>query len=260
VSILGEPQSLLTEERRQQILKRLHQDGRVRSAELSDSFGVSIDTIRRDLSDLSEAGSLQRVHGGALPRSPTNASFSIRRGESRQAKETLARAAAALVRPGHVVVLDAGTTTLAIARNLPLDLKATVITNSPPAVVALAEHHGIDVHIVGGRLYRSGLAAVGAAAVEAFQSVHADICMLGVAGLHPDAGITVLDFEESYVKRAIVACAADVVAVAPVGKLDTAVAYSVGPVTALTHLITERAAPEALLAPYRALGLSILQA
>ena len=257
---MEEPRSWLTEERRRHILMCLHRDGSVRSAELSDRFHVSIDTIRRDLSDLSEAGALQRVHGGALPRSPTSASFTVRRRESSRAKETLARAAAALVRPGQIVVLDAGTTTLAIARHLPLDLEATVITNSPPAALALAGHHRVDVHVVGGRLYRSGLAAVGSATVQAFQSIHADVCMLGLAGLHLDAGITVMDLEESYVKRAMVACAADVVAVTPVEKLDTAVAYSLGPVTSLTHLITERSAPEAVLAPYRELGLIVVQA
>jgi DeoR/GlpR family transcriptional regulator of sugar metabolism len=257
---MDDQQTLLTEERRRQILVSLHRDGTVRSAELSARFGVSIDTIRRDLSDLSQAGSLQRVHGGALPRSPTSASFSVRRGEAAQAKESLAQAAAAFVRHGQVLILDAGTTTLAVARHLPLDLEATVITNSLPVAIALAEHMRIDVHIIGGRLYRGGLAAVGAAAVLAFQGIHADICMLGVAGLHPEAGITVLDLEESYVKRAMMNCAADVVAVATADKLDTAVTYSLGPITALTHLITDRTASEATLAPYRALGLSIMKA
>ena len=257
---MNEKQLLLTEERRRYILDSLQRDGKVRSAELSARFGVSIDTIRRDLSDLSSAGNLQRVHGGALPRSPTSASFEARREESPDAKEMLATAAASMIRPGQVVVLDAGTTTLAIARHLPLDLQATVITNSPLLAVALAEHERVDVHVLAGRLYRTGLATVGAATVLAIQAIHADICMLGVAGLHVEAGITVFDLEESYVKRAMIACAADVVAVALIDKLDTAVTYSVGPITALTHLVTERTVPETVLAPYRRLGLSIVLA
>jgi DeoR/GlpR family transcriptional regulator of sugar metabolism len=257
---MEEQQTLLTEERRRHILANLQRDGTVRSADLSARFGVSIDTIRRDLRDLAEAGRLQRVHGGALARSPTSPLFAVRRTEAPRAKERVARVAASLIRPGQVVVLDAGTTALAVAQHLPLDLEATVITNSPPAAVALAEHARLDVHLLGGRLYRGGLATIGAVTVLALQAIHADICVLGLAGLHPEAGITVLDLEESYVKRAMIACAADVVAVATADKLDTAVAYSVGPVTALTHLVTERAVGEALLAPYRALGLSIMQA
>ena len=257
---MDEQQSLLSEERRREILGSLRRFGKVRTASLSARFGVSVDTIRRDLSDLAEAGDLQRVHGGALLRTPTSAEFSIRRTEAVQAKEVLAQAAAALIRPGQVLVLDAGTTALAVARHLPTDLRATVITNSPPVVMALVEHQHIDVHILGGRLYRGGVAAVGAATVLALQAIHADVCILGVAGLHPEAGITVLDLDETYVKRAMMACAADVVAVAVADKLDTAVTYSLGPVTALTHLVTECSVPESVLAPYRALGLRIVQA
>jgi DeoR/GlpR family transcriptional regulator of sugar metabolism len=257
---MEEQQALLTEERRRQILASLHRHGKVRSAELSARFGVSIDTVRRDLSDLAQSGSLQRVHGGALPRTPTSPSFSVRRTEAPQAKEILARATAMLIRPGQVLILDAGTTALAVARHLPLDLVATVITNSPPVAIALVEHENIDVHILGGRLYRGGVAAVGAATVLALQAIHADVCVLGVAGIHLEAGITVLDLEETYVKRAMMACAADVIAVAAADKLGTAVNYSLGPVTALTHLVTERAVSETILAPYRALGLSIVQA
>jgi DeoR/GlpR family transcriptional regulator of sugar metabolism len=147
-----------------------------------------------------------------------------------------------------------------VARQLPPDLRATIVTNSPPIAVALADHPLVEVHVVGGRLNKDALAAVGVAAVEALHGIHADICILGVAGLHPEAGITVLDLEESYVKRAMMAGAGDVVAVAAADKLGTAVPYSVGPLAALTHLVTERAVPEATLAPYRALGLTVVLA
>lgn len=257
---LDDQQALLKEERRRQILACLQRYGTVRSADLSAQFGVSIDTIRRDLSDLTEAGTLQRVHGGALPRTPTSPVFSVRRAEAPRAKEALAQMTAQLIRPGHVLILDAGTTCLAVAQALPLELAATVITNSPPVAMALVNHQQIDVHLLGGRLYRDGVAAIGAATILALQAIHADICILGIAGLHPDAGITVLDLEEMYVKRAMIACAADVVAVATADKLGTAVNYAVAPLSALTHLVTERSVPDEALAPYRALGLSIVRA
>jgi len=256
---IEERPGLLTEERRRYILDALQREGKVRSTELSARLAVSEDTIRRDLRDLADAGLLQRVHGGALPRTPTSANFAVRRHEAPEAKEEIARAAAALIRPGQVVILDAGTTTLQVARSLPRDLRATVITNSPPIAVALAAHELIDVHLIGGRLYRDGLATVGAATVEALRAIHADICVLGVCSLHPEVGVSVLDLEESYVKRAMIAGAADVVAVAAVEKLGTAAPYLIGPLTDLTHLVTERAAPAAALDPYRALGLTIIQ-
>jgi DeoR/GlpR family transcriptional regulator of sugar metabolism len=251
---------LLTTERRREILRLLNARGKVRSAELSERFVVSEDTVRRDLRDLADAGLLQRVHGGALPTTPTHLDFSERREESPEAKEAIARAAAALIRPGQVVIIDAGTTPLEVATQLPYELRATVITNSPPVAIALAQHAHLEIHLVGGRLYGAGLAAVGAAAVAAFQAIHADVCILGVAGLHPEAGIGVLDLEEAHVKAAMIAGSADVVAVAAADKLGAAAPYSVGPVTLLTHIVTERRAAEAALAAYRRLGITVITA
>src|SRR5437667_142418 len=85
---------MLTAERRQQILETLRRDGKVLAAELSVALNVSEDTIRRDLRELAEAGLLQRVHGGALPRSPASASFAVRQGQAPGAKQAIARAAA----------------------------------------------------------------------------------------------------------------------------------------------------------------------
>jgi DeoR/GlpR family transcriptional regulator of sugar metabolism len=252
--------ALLTEERRREILALLARQGGVRSAALSAGLGVSEDTIRRDLRELAEAGLLQRVHGGALPRTPTSPRFDVRERESPAAKQAIAGAAAALVRPGQVVIMDAGTTTLEVARRLDPELRVTVVTNSPPICVALAAHRFAEVHVIGGRLYREGVAVVGAPAVDALRDVHADLCLLGVAGLHPEAGITVLDLEEAYVKRAMMEGAADVVAVAAGDKLDTAVSYRVGPISALTHLVTDREVTESRLAPYRAAGITVVQA
>ncbi len=252
--------TLLTAERRREILRLLSSLGTVRSAELSARFSVSEDTVRRDLRDLADAGLVQRVHGGALRLTAASGDFAARRFESTEAKEAIAAAAARLVRPGHVVILDAGTTPLEVARHLPPDLRATVITNSPPVAVVLAEHRGIDVHVVGGRLYREGLATVGAAAVEAFHGIRADICILGVFGIHPDAGVSVLDLEESHVKRAMIAGSADVVAVATADKVGAAGPYRLAPMSSLTHIVTERQVPEAALAPYRALGLTVITA
>src|SRR6185503_630711 len=128
---------MLTAERRQQILEALRRDGKVLATELSAALNVSEDTIRRDLRELAEAGLLQRVHGGALPRSPASASYIARQSQAPSAKAAIARAAVQLLRSGQVIVLDGGTTTLQIAQQLPIDLRATIITNSPPIAVAL---------------------------------------------------------------------------------------------------------------------------
>jgi DeoR/GlpR family transcriptional regulator of sugar metabolism len=251
---------MLTEERRQAILERLRSDGKVVAAELSSSLAVSPDTVRRDLQGLAEAGLLRRVHGGALPPAVGARPYAVRREQAPAAKAAIARATSRLLRDGQVVLLDAGTTTLEVARHLSPDLRATVITNSPPIAVELAEHPSVEVTMVGGVLEKDARALVGAATVEALRGIRADVLVLGICSLHPEVGITVNELEESYVKRAMIANAAEVVAVSSADKLGSAAPYVVGPLSELTHLVTDRSGADAELAPYRALGLEIVLA
>jgi DeoR/GlpR family transcriptional regulator of sugar metabolism len=250
---------MLTAERRQLILEMLRRDGKVLSSQLSVELQVSEDTIRRDLRDMAEAGLLQRVHGGALLKSPTAYSYTTRQTQAPQAKEEIAKMAAKLIRPGQVVIFDSGTTAYSVAQQLPLDLKATIITNSPPIATVLAAHPHVEVIVLGGRLKKELQVAVGAETVKALQQFQADLCFLGVAGLHPEIGITVYDYEESHVKRAMLSSAAEVVALVSSEKLGTVAPYVVGQVSELSHLVTESSVPDRLLIPYRAAGLTIVR-
>jgi DeoR/GlpR family transcriptional regulator of sugar metabolism len=251
---------VLTEERRQVILERLHRDGKVVAAELSDTLDVSPDTIRRDLRELADAELLRRVHGGALPATVGARSYAARLAQAPEAKEAIARATSRLFRSGQVIVLDAGTTTLEVARHLPDDLEATVVTNSPPIAVALAGHPSLEVAVVGGMLDRRAQAAVGAATVEALRSIRADVLVLGVCSLHTEVGITVLGLEESYVKRAMIANAAEVVAVSAADKLGSAAPYVIAPLAELTYLVTEDTASAEQLDGFRAAGVEVVLA
>ena len=250
---------LLTEERRAYILTAVKTDGRVLATDLSRTLNVSDDTIRRDLDTLAEMGLVQRVHGGALRRTPINENFVARQADAGSAKLSIARATAALIRPGQVVILDGGTTTLAVAQQLPKSLEATVITTSPPIASALASHLGIEVITLGGRLYRYAMVAVGATTVDALRRIRADLCVLGVLAIHPKVGLSVLDHEEADVKRAMIESAATVVAPVTGDKLGTVAPFVVSPLSALTFLVTETDIPEAVLAPYQVAGLTIIQ-
>ncbi|BCL39787.1 DeoR family transcriptional regulator (plasmid) [Nostoc sp. MS1] len=254
-----EKPSMLTAERRQFILEILHRDKKVLSSELSAVLKVSEDTIRRDLRELAESGFLQRVHGGALLVSPAIASYADRQKQAPKEKEAIARAAAKLIRTGQVVILNGGTTTLQVARHLPLDLQATIVTNSPPIAVALAEHPHIQVVMLGGQLYKKALVNVGVATIEALRMIRADLCMLGVCSLHPEVGISVPNLEEAYVKRAMIAGAAEVVGLATAEKLDTAAPYVVESIHALTYLVTAPTVSNKMLTTYKALGLTLVQ-
>jgi DeoR/GlpR family transcriptional regulator of sugar metabolism len=250
---------MLSEERRQLILERLRAEGKVVAAELSASLEVSPDTIRRDLQDLADGGYLRRVHGGALPPTVGARPYAVRREQAPAAKAAIARATAALLREDQVIFLDGGTTTLEVARHLDPELRATVVTNSPPIAVALAEHPHVNVAMLGGTLEKEARVVVGAATIEALRRIRADVLVLGVCSLHPEVGITVLELEESHVKRAMIANAAEVIAVASADKLGSAAPYVVGPIGELTHIVTERAVSSEL-DPYRALGVEIVLA
>src|SRR4051794_16099121 len=181
---------MLAAERRDYLLERLARDGKLVARDLAEELGLSEDSVRRDLRELSAAGLVQRVYGGALPVSPAVGDLTVRGGLSIAAKERIARVAVELVRPGSTVILDGGTTTLAVCEALPLTLEATVVTHSPTIASALLAHTGIDVVLIGGRLFRHSGVTMGAAAAESAQGISADLFLLGVTGVHPEAGLT----------------------------------------------------------------------
>jgi DeoR/GlpR family transcriptional regulator of sugar metabolism len=251
---------MLTAERHELILDRLRADGRVLAADLSTELEVSPDTVRRDLRELDEAGALRRVHGGALPRPGNAEPFAARKRRAPVAKASIARRAAAIAREGDVLVLDGGTTTLEVARGLPEDLRATVITTSPPIALELANHPGLEVTVVGGSLRPGALVTVGADTVQSLRQVRADIVYLGICGLHPEIGVTTDDIEERHVKAAMIDGAAAVVALADHDKLGTAMSFVVASLRQITHLVTDAAASREALKPYRELGIEVILA
>jgi DeoR/GlpR family transcriptional regulator of sugar metabolism len=251
---------VLTDERRAIILDRLRTQGRVLAADLTAELEVSPDTIRRDLRELDGLGLLRRVHGGALPRHGDASPFATPARRAPEAKASIARRAAESVSDGQVIVLDGGTTTLELARALRDDLRASVVTTSPPIAIALADHPRLNVTVVGGTLRPNALVTVGAAALQALSVIRADIVFLGVCGLHPEIGVTTEDIEERHVKAAMIEGAAEVVALADHDKLGTAMPVIVGPMSVVTHLVTDSDVDEDALAPYRALGIEVLLA
>jgi DeoR/GlpR family transcriptional regulator of sugar metabolism len=250
---------MLKEERQQYIIELVRREGKALASELSERLEVSEDTIRRDLRDLGEMGLVQRVHGGALLASPATARYEVRRKEDMTSKEAIARGALQLLRQGQVIVMDGGTSTLQVARQMPRDLQATVITNSPSIALALSEYEKIEVILLGGTLQKEASVTVGVETVEALRTFQADLCLLGVCSLHPEIGISVHHLEEVYVKRAMIASAAEVAALVTAEKLSTATAYVVGPLREITHLVTEITVPAEVLAPYAALGITLIR-
>jgi DeoR/GlpR family transcriptional regulator of sugar metabolism len=251
---------MLTKQRKAYILKVLKEHGEVIAKEISEELELSEDTIRRDLRELAAEGKLQRVHGGALPASPATGDFAVRQQIAPDGKVAVGRAAAALVREGQVVILDGGTTTSQLAKHLPLDLRATVVTHSPTIAVALQEHPTIEVILIGGRLFKHSVVTVGAAAVDAISRIRADIYFMGVTGIHPEAGLSTGDMEEAHIKRALSAAAAETHVLVTAEKVNAASPYVIAALTDIDGVVVERAVPQAAIATYKKLGLSVVRA
>ncbi|MFH7926807.1 DeoR/GlpR family DNA-binding transcription regulator [Enterobacter roggenkampii] len=230
---------MLTRQRKQLILEKLGAEGQVQSKALSILFDVSEDTIRRDLRELAAEGRLQRVHGGALPSSSAIAPFAERQSVKMDAKKRVARKGAQLISSGQVVIIDGGTTTSELITFFPPDLRITVVTHSPSIALGLVDHPAIEVILIGGRLYKHSIVAVGAAAIEGIENIHADLFFMGVTGIHPDAGLTTGDFEEACIKRAFSGRAAETVVLASPEKINTASSFVIGDVSSVNTIVVE---------------------
>jgi DeoR/GlpR family transcriptional regulator of sugar metabolism len=251
---------MLTKQRKAYLLDVLREHGQIVAKDISEELELSEDTIRRDLRELAAEGKLQRVHGGALPASPAVGDFAVRQQIAPEGKVAVGRAAAKLVREGQVVILDGGTTTQQLAKHLPTDLRATVVTHSPTIAVALQEHPTIEVILIGGRLFKHSVVAVGAAAVDAISRIRADTYFMGVTGIHPEAGLSTGDMEEAHVKRALMASAAETHVLVTAEKVSAASPYVICALTDIDGVVVERNVPKQTIATYRRRGLAVVTA
>ena len=234
-------QNLFAEERRRNILGLLNTSGKVTVDELSAHFGVSLPTIRADLSRLEEQGMLRRTHGGAIPHSPTifEPPYAQREVMHQQEKRAIARDAAALVNDGDTLLLDAGTTVYELALSLKSKRDITVVTNSLANVLALMDSPQIEVILVGGQIQPRRKAALGPLAVRFLDDFHVDKAFLSFNGVDVEAGYTVVDFEAAEIKRKIMSCAAESVVLCDSSKIGQRAFANVGQINAAHIFITD---------------------
>ncbi|SDT81365.1 DeoR/GlpR family DNA-binding transcription regulator [Actinoplanes derwentensis] len=230
---------MLAAERRDFLLARLRAEGKVVAKEIAIRLGVAEDNIRRDLREMAAAGLCQRVYGGALPISPALADYATRTGLAPSSKERVAVAAAELIQPGSTVLLDGGTTALAVTAALPPDLRATIVTHSPTVAAALVDHPCVDVFVIGGRLFKHSAVTCGAAAAEAVRGITADLFLLGVTGVHHETGLTTGDPDEAAMKRTLASRAAETYVLASAEKIGAASPFQVLAPDRVTAIITD---------------------
>ncbi|NLS05790.1 DeoR/GlpR transcriptional regulator [Rhizobium sp. P32RR-XVIII] len=251
---------MLLKERQSIISGKLQAKGRVLATELALEFGVSEDTIRRDLREMAAAGLCERVYGGALPVSPAGGSLTQRMGIALDRKELLAEAAVSQIAPGSTVFFDAGSTNLAIANALPVDLALTAATNAPAIAAALIDKPGVDVILIGGMVDRQVGGALGAKAMRDMEQFSPDLCILGACGVDLEAGVTTFGFEDAEFKRFATSKSRKVLVAATSEKFGTAAPHSILPIVQCECLVVEHDADEALLAAFRERGCRTVKA
>lgn len=180
----------LAPSRHDQILHRVAAEGAVSVAELAGAFGVSRETIRRDLKHLAERGQLGIVHGGAARLETQEPALDRRAAENIAGKKAIGQAAAALVQDDMVVLLDSGTTTIEVARALQSRRGLTICTPSLPIALLLCHAPGNRVHLFGGEVDPNEEATSGIDALEAAGRFRVDLAFLGGGGLAPDGEVT----------------------------------------------------------------------
>ncbi|WP_055692774.1 DeoR/GlpR family DNA-binding transcription regulator [Streptomyces prasinus] len=207
-------------ERQQEILRLARDSGRVDVVSLAVQFQVTAETIRRDLKTLDRAGAVRRVHGGAIPIGRLDFEPDLAERETTAAgeKDRIARAALAEIPNKGTMIVDAGSTVALFAAALPVESSLTVVTHSLPIAARLADHPGIQLHLVGGRVRHRTRAAVDAWALRAYGEIRADVLFVAANGFSAEHGLTTPDLAEAAVKGAAMTAARRVVLLADSSK------------------------------------------
>jgi DeoR family transcriptional regulator of aga operon len=256
----GDGRGLAKEERRRHIRALVESQSQGSVAELARRFRVSEVTIRSDLAALADVGALVRIHGGALPPGDgEELPITVKQTLHHAEKVRIAAAAAALVQEGETIILDSGTTTAEIARQVRgLKLRSlNVITNALNIAVLLANAHHVNLIIPGGVLRRKSWSLSGPQAEQALRELQADRLFLGVDSLDPEIGLMTPYVLEARMNAMMIRIARQIVAVTDSSKLLRRNLSVIAPVEQVHLLITDRGAAPDAVAAIRARGVEV---
>ena len=233
--------------RQAELLDEVLRQGSVSVETLAERFSVTLQTVRRDVKLLAEAGLLARFHGGVrVPRSTTeNIAYRQRQHIQQDAKRAIARAVAQAVPAGCSLILNIGTTTEAIARELLHHKGLRVITNNLNVAATLSDNPDCEVIVAGGVVRGRDRGIVGEATVDFIRQFRVDIALIGISGIEADGTLRDFDFREVKVTRAIIENAREVWLAADHSKFNRPAMVEVGRVDQLDMLFTDQAPPPA---------------
>ncbi len=245
--------------RQEKIRFLLQKHGHLTVSDLAERFGVSEMTIRRDLKQLAAMGLVQREHGKAVyPQNPQtrNAIFITRLGEAHREKMMIGNAAAELVQEGESVILDSGTTTLAIA--LALYKKCIIVTNSLPVTDILGMREEVTTVLTGGEVQRATYSLMGPMTRESLAGFNADKLFLAATGISPEKGLSTTSMAESEVKQAMIHSAKEVILVAHSEKIGQVCYHNFAKWPLIHKFITDPGADPKSIAMIRQQGVEVI--
>ncbi len=233
--------------RQPDILEIARTEGKVMVEDLADRFNVTVQTIRRDLTELANAGKLERVHGGAiLPSGVTNIIYEERRRLHEDAKQAIGRACAAAIPDSASVFLDIGTTTEAVARELLDHDNLMVVTNNMNVANILLANPSCEIVVAGGTLRRADNGLVGTLTARTIENFKFDYAILGCSAMDEDGDLLDFDIQEVVVGQTLLKRSRDVFLVADHSKFKRGAPVRIGSLRDIDHMFTDRPLPRPL--------------
>lgn len=257
----GSPRALYAPERHAAILAVARAHGRVEVAALADELGVTAETVRRDLTSLERLGMLRRVHGGALliNRDEGEPTLTERLGKLADEKHRIAVRALQEVPDNGTILLDSGTTTMALAALLVAERPLTVVTNSVSIANVLRSRAGLELYLLGGRVRRITGAAVGAWVASGLADLSVDVAFMGTNGCTPERGLTTPDQDEAAAKRAMVGSARRVVVLTDSSKVGRDTLHRFAAPEEVAMLITDTGLDEDVASTLDLAGMDVVR-
>jgi DeoR/GlpR family transcriptional regulator of sugar metabolism len=247
-------------QRRERILAILEKESKVKVNELSQRFSVSEVTVRNDLSELEEAGLLERIHGGAISshKAYYNMSLKERMRTNEPEKRRIAAKVALMVSGGDTLMMDSGTTTLYIARELKTVKDLTIVTNSLAVAEEIGYRDNIHVILIGGSLDQRYQFTYGDDAVNQMKKYKADLMVVSADGISLEDGITTHHYHEAEVSRQMMARANKTLAAVDHSKVGRGSFAFIGAIDCLDILVTDEKASQEELALFRDKGVKVI--
>lgn len=232
---------MLANQRRDKILELLKEDGSAKVIKLAKIFKVSEVTIRQDLERLEKDGFIKREHGGAFLKNVEAhvKSFTLFNQDNLEKKKIIGRKAAELIEMGDTIILDSGSTTTEIAKNLIGRSGLTVITNALNIAMILGAEAGIEVIVTGGEFKPPTLSLTGQKAAAFFDDIHVDKLFLATAGISLRSGLTYPSLSDIVVKKAMIDAADVTYLVADSTKIGINSFASLGALSLIDYIITD---------------------